>query len=104
MTSIVNAKIVQRRLWPFASAALLGVLLALVPGAHTDALELGIGVGLTLSVLAAAVAAPWRSLPAWSPVVPAFAYLLAVALLRDATGGAATGFGPLMLLPVFWLA
>jgi diguanylate cyclase (GGDEF)-like protein len=104
MTSSVNAKLVPSRLWPFASAALFGALLALVPGAHTNALELGIGVGLTLSVLAAAVAAPWRSLPAWSPVVPAFAYLLAVALLRDATGGAATGFGPLMLLPVFWLA
>ena len=104
MTSIVNATIVQRRLWPFASAALFGVLLALVPGAHTDALELGIGVGITLSVLVAAVAARWRSLPPWSPVVAAFAYLLAVALLRDATGGAATGFGPLMLLPVFWLA
>jgi diguanylate cyclase (GGDEF)-like protein len=104
MTSSVNSMFVPRRLWPFASAALFGVLLALVPGTHTDALELGIGVGLTLSVLTAAVAAPWRSLPAWSPVVPAFTYLLAVALLRDATGGAATGFGPLMLLPVFWLA
>jgi diguanylate cyclase (GGDEF)-like protein len=104
MTSSVNATFVPRRLWPFAGAALFGVLLALVPGAHTDALELGIGIGLTVSVLAAAVAAPWRSLPTWSPVVPAFAYLLAVALLRDATGGAATGFGPLMLLPTFWLA
>ena len=72
MTSIVNATIVQRRLWPFASAALFGVLLALVPGAHTDALELGIGVGITLSVLVAAVAARWRSLPPWSPVVAAF--------------------------------
>jgi diguanylate cyclase (GGDEF)-like protein len=50
------------------------------------------------------VCAPWQRLPGWFQAVPSLTYLLAIALLRDATGGAATGFGPLLLLPVFYVA
>jgi diguanylate cyclase (GGDEF)-like protein len=93
-----------RRLGPFLGAAILGLLLGVLPDADADLLELGLSVALTLAVVAATVLAPWRRLPSWVQSLPSFVYLLAVALLRDAVGGATSGFGPLLLLPVFWVA
>jgi diguanylate cyclase (GGDEF)-like protein len=89
---------------PFAGATGLGLVLGLVPDARTNVHEVVASVALTVVVIGAAIALPWGRLPAWAQAVPPFAYLLAVALLRDGAGGAASGFGPLLLLPVFWLA
>jgi diguanylate cyclase (GGDEF)-like protein len=95
---------IPRRLWPFASAAVFGVVLGLVPGTRTDLVELAVAIALTGTVVFAGVVVPWSRAPRWTRALPPFAYLFAVALMRDATGGATTGFGPLLLLPVFWLA
>jgi diguanylate cyclase (GGDEF)-like protein len=93
----------RRRLAPFAGAAFLGLGLGVI-GSRVDAVELSVSVVLTVALLLVAALAPWSRLPAWTRALPAFAYLVAVALLRDAAGGAATGFAALMLIPMFWVA
>jgi diguanylate cyclase (GGDEF)-like protein len=93
-----------RRILPFVGAAVLGLLLGVLPDGDVEPLELGISIALTAAVVAATIALPWSRLPSWLQPLPSFAYLLAVALLRDAAGGATAGFGPLLLLPVFWVA
>ncbi|MDX6618125.1 MAG: hypothetical protein QOK36_511, partial [Gaiellales bacterium] len=60
---------------------------------------------LVLAVCAGAVAlSPSRRESAWLPLVPALAALLAVALLRQSQGGASSGYSPLALLAVVWVA
>lgn len=46
----------------------------------------------------------WERLPPWLDVIPPLLYIAAVAALRHATGGGASGFSPLFLVPVLWLA
>jgi hypothetical protein len=48
--------------------------------------------------------APWSRLPSWAEAVPPLAYLVVVALLRQAEGGATSGYAPLVFLPIVWLA
>ena len=93
-----------RRLIPFGLVAALGLVLVPLPGQSFDAAEFAIAAGLTLLVAAAVILAPWQRLPSAYRVVPALAYLLAVLVLRDAAGGATGGVGPLVLLPVVWVA
>jgi diguanylate cyclase (GGDEF)-like protein len=65
-------------------------------------------VGLAALVSSAAGAlillAPWDRLPVWAQAFPALATFITVGLLSDATSGAASGYGPLVLLPVMTLA
>jgi diguanylate cyclase (GGDEF)-like protein len=61
--------------------------------------------GLVLAVCAGAVAlSPWREDSTWLPLVPALSALLAVALLRQSQGGATSGYSPLAILSVVWVA
>jgi diguanylate cyclase (GGDEF)-like protein len=45
-----------------------------------------------------------RADSAWLPYVPALAALLAIALLRQSQGGASSGYSPLAILSVVWVA
>ena len=47
---------------------------------------------------------PWSRLPRWTFVVPPLAYFVVVALLREANDGSVSGYAPLALLPVVWIA
>jgi diguanylate cyclase (GGDEF)-like protein len=93
-----------RLLAPFALMTLLALLLT---GPVTDARGLWEGraaVTLTIVLVVAGLAVPWRRLPTWThPAVP-LCYFVVIALLRDANGGGASGYGPLCVMPVFWLA
>jgi diguanylate cyclase (GGDEF)-like protein len=92
-----------REIAPFGALALLGF--AIVPiGNRVDWTGYGLAAALTVAIACAAVLAPWRKLPEAMRVVPSLLFLVAVALLRDASGGAVAGVGALALLPVFWLA
>jgi diguanylate cyclase (GGDEF)-like protein len=89
---------------PFAAIAALAVALVPLPG---EPLERGdwYGGGLLVVVLwLTLVFAPWERIPRRRQLVPLAGSLVAVALLRDATGGARGGLGVLVLLPVVWVA
>jgi diguanylate cyclase (GGDEF)-like protein len=93
-----------RRLAPFAAAALLPYGLLMLPSNGWKPLPLLASAGLTLLLAAAAVLVPWVRLAAWTHVLPALGYVVAVALLRDAGSGTGAGVAVLVLLPVVWLA
>jgi diguanylate cyclase (GGDEF)-like protein len=81
---------------------------ALPFGAHetsTGRVEAAIAAVL-LAVVLVALLLPWQRLRLPRPLgaVPLLAAFAAISLLRDAEGGPTSGYGPLVLLPVFWLA
>jgi diguanylate cyclase (GGDEF)-like protein len=92
-----------REIAPFGAAALLGF--AIVPiGNRVDWAGYGLAAAMTVAVACLVLLVPWRRLPEATRVAPSLLFLVAVALLREASGGAAAGVGALALLPVFWLA
>jgi diguanylate cyclase (GGDEF)-like protein len=58
---------------------------------------------LSALIVVAAMYAPWHRLPRVAQVVPPMTYFVVIALLRDAENGA-SGYTPLAMLPLFWLA
>jgi diguanylate cyclase (GGDEF)-like protein len=92
-----------REIAPFGAAVVLGFALAPI-GNRVDWTGYALAATLTVAILCVAVLAPWRTLPRVTRVVPSLVFLVAVALLRDASGGAVSGVGALALVPVFWLA
>jgi two-component system sensor histidine kinase UhpB len=59
---------------------------------------------LLVVVLGVAALFPWPRVPAWSEGLPALAYLIVVALLRNAEGGEGSAVGVLAMLPLLWAA
>lgn len=47
---------------------------------------------------------PWDRLPPAAQLAPPFVFLAAILLLREAGGGAASGYTPFTFLPVLWFA
>jgi diguanylate cyclase (GGDEF)-like protein len=97
-----SLRIRRRQAAPFACVALLGLALAGADSARAT-VDVAVGIGLTLLVLALGLQGRLRLRGGAWAVGAAFLYLLAVALLRDASVTHA-GAGPLVLLPVFWMA
>lgn len=60
-----------------------------------------LGTGLLLALV---LLIDWRRLPTWADAVIPLAYFPIIGLLRASDGGASSGFGPLVMLPIFWLA
>ena len=94
-----------RLLAPFALMTMLALLVAR-PQTNMRALWEGrAAVALTIVLIVAGFAVPWRRLPSWThPAVP-------LALLRrhrvacaTANGGGSSGYSALCVMPVFWLA
>jgi len=72
--------------------------------AGTDLLFLGLAVAVALLLVAVAFAAPWSQLPAEALLVLPLGCDALVALLREAQGGASSGYTSLLVLPVVWVA
>jgi diguanylate cyclase (GGDEF)-like protein len=83
---------------------LLAVAVLPLPPAGDRPVVVLLAVALTALVVVTVVAAPWHRLPRFAEVVPALAYFVVIALLRESQGGADSGYSALALLPVFWLA
>jgi diguanylate cyclase (GGDEF)-like protein len=92
------------RVAPFAAAAVIAVVLLLLPPDSVALPVLAVAAGLTTVVVAAALLVPWMRLPAWLQATVPLVSFVVIALLRQAAGGATSGYGPLVLLPVLWLA
>ena len=95
----------QKRVVPFL--ALLGVSLVIValppgePGRFGGLALAGLGF---LGIAALIVVVPWERLPGWPRLGIAALYCADVALVRESTGGAKSGFAIMLLLVVVWQA
>ena len=88
---------------PFLGAGLLPfATLPLPPSIGSPALVIAAAL-LSALIVVAAMYAPWQRLPQVAQVVPPMTYFVVIALLRDAENGA-SGYTPLAMLPLFWLA
>jgi diguanylate cyclase (GGDEF)-like protein len=95
---------IAARLLPFAALTIV-VLALTVPWSGSASARLEYGVSWVAMILVGATALRTRASDAtWLRLVRALLYLVAVALLRDATGGARGGVGVLVLVPVVWVA
>lgn len=93
------------RIAPFCAVWLLALLLAVLPAdGSTDVGTLAWSAGASGVLIAAAVGVPWSRLPARAGVIVPLGAFVVVALTRDATGGVASGYAPLVLLPILWTA
>jgi diguanylate cyclase (GGDEF)-like protein len=89
---------------PFVGIALVALIMAGGPTGTWNWFEFVASSTITLALAASMLFAktPHARRPqAWAL---AWLYLVAAALLRDATGGSGSGMGPLALLPVLWMA
>ncbi|HEX7297614.1 MAG TPA: diguanylate cyclase [Solirubrobacteraceae bacterium] len=92
-----------REIAPFGLATVLGF--AVLPiGNRIDWNRYLLASALALAIACMALVVPWRRLPGALRVIPSLLFLVAVALLRDASPDAVTGVGALALVPVFWVA
>ena len=91
------------RFAPFIS--LLLVTLAVVPFAYDGmTTEIRLAWGLVALIVGSAFLIPWSRLPASFQAIPVLLLYVVAALVRDATGGGASVFTALILLPVVWFA
>jgi len=93
---------VARRVAPFLAVAAAAMVMAVRAAAGEP--EQVVGVGSMLAILSVSMVLPWRRMPTWTQAVPAFAGLVWVAQLQNDFGTASSGFTPLAVLPVVWLA
>jgi PAS domain S-box-containing protein len=90
------------RVLPFAVGTALAF--ALLPLSYHDG-DLALAAGLLAAAIAVAIAyAPWERLPPASAVLPPLAYLIVIALLREASGRPTGGYAALVMLPALWVA
>jgi diguanylate cyclase (GGDEF)-like protein len=93
-----------RRAAPFLGAMWLGLVIYPLPPHGGDADTFVPAVALNVIILVSVLIVPWRRLGPMAAVLPPLAYLLVIALLRDADGGGSSAYAALFMLPVFWLA
>jgi len=93
-----------RRAAPFVGAMWLGLVIFPLPPHGGDSKALLPAVVLNGLILVAVLIMPWRRLGPMAAVLPPLAYMLVVALLREADGGGSSAYGALLMLPIFWLA
>ncbi|MEP6760483.1 MAG: sensor domain-containing diguanylate cyclase [Sporichthyaceae bacterium] len=81
-----------------------GGILALAFSDPQNLTTFGFGLALAALLAAAALFLPWRHLPLAAQDVPALLFFLVVVVLRDSGGGYVSGVGPMVLIPVCWIA
>ena len=93
-----------RRAAPFIGAMWLALVIYPLPPHGGDSDAFVTAVALNVIILVAVLIVPWRRLGPMAGVLPPLAYLLVIALLRQADGGGSSSYGALLMLPIFWLA
>jgi len=95
---------IARRFLPFAAVGLLALGATALPPRPHEWSYVWVAAALTVVIALVGVLTPWSRLPRWTYVVPPLAYFVVVALLREASDGSVSGYAPLALLPVVWIA
>jgi two-component system, OmpR family, phosphate regulon sensor histidine kinase PhoR len=93
-----------RRSAPFLAIALLAFAAVPLSSQPLNSPALVAAAALLALIVGAVVLVPWDRLPPYATSVPPIAYFLVVALLVQTAGGGPSGYVPLVLLPIFWLA
>jgi signal transduction histidine kinase len=93
-----------RRSAPFMAIALLAFAAVPLSSQSVNSPALIAAAGLLALIVAVVVFVPWDRLPPYAASIPPIAYFLVVALLVQTAGGGPSGYVPLVLLPIFWLA
>jgi len=94
-----------RRGVPFVAVALVAVALELATATSSSSRLVLVAAAVSMCVVSVgAVTLPWARLPAWCEAVLPLGFFVVVALMRQARGGAASGYPPLVMLPVIWMA
>jgi len=104
LPSALGHDTVLRRFAPFGAAGVLALFTIALPPAPSNLAEPLIAAALTVAIFLSAAFVPFERLPPWTRAVPPLSYLVVILLLRQSQGGAASGYAPLCMLPVFWLA
>jgi signal transduction histidine kinase len=94
-----------RQAAPFIGAIAIGLLLLPLQSVPVDGVNLALAIVSLVAILTAGVALDARpSTPRWAVRSLVIPFLLAVWLLRDATGGTLSGYGVFFYLAPFWTA
>ena len=93
-----------RRAAPFLGAMWLALVIYPLPPHGGDSDAFVPAVALNVIILVCVLIVPWRRLGPMAAVGPPLAYLLVIALLREADGGGSSAYATLFMLPIFWLA
>jgi two-component system sensor histidine kinase/response regulator len=99
-----HSTVEPREILPFAAAALIGLASVLLPGPETDWLVFAIGAGLTVAIAVIGLTAAARRRGRPLIVLLPLAYFVTVVILRHSGTTGASGFVPLVMLPIVWLA
>ena len=95
---------IQHRFVPFVLVGLLAPLTAVIPPQPEDWRLVWMAAGLTALIAFVGLLTPWSRLPRWTYIVPPLAYFVVIALLHQANNGSLSGYAPLAMLPVVWIA
>jgi diguanylate cyclase (GGDEF)-like protein len=88
---------------PFALAMLVSFATLPLSGNHLHVVPTVSAMLLAAAIAGAAWFVPWTRLPSWLEALPPLAWFGVAMLLRASAGGSATGYAPLVFLPVLWL-
>ena len=89
---------------PILAIAGLAFLSLGIETGGTDSRDVAGAVGLVILTLLISALAPWARLPRSSRLLLPLGMLGMIGLLRDAQGGSTSGYAPLVMLPVIWVA
>ncbi len=102
--SSVEQTVPPRVILPFAAAAIVGLLVQLLPGPETDWVLFGTAAALTAVIAVVGLVAARRRRGRVLIVLLPLAYFGVVALLRHSGTTSSSGYAPLVMLPIVWLA
>lgn len=83
--------------------ALALVAIAIPPKPTAPGMALA-AIVLTVLIAIAGLTVPWSRLPRYTYVLPPLAYFVVIGLLRESQGGSSSGYAPLAILPILWIA
>ena len=89
---------------PFLGAMWLALVIYPLPPHGGDSDAFVPAVALNVIIVLSVLIVPWHRLGPLAAVLPPLAYLLVIAMLRDADGGGSSSYATLFMLPIFWLA
>jgi PAS domain S-box-containing protein len=95
---------VRQQLALIAAVGALSVLVGLIPFPKHSISEVCAAGILFGAIVVAALVVPSTRLPRWSWLLAPLGYIAVIAVLRDAQGGAYSGMGIVLVVPLIWIA